>query len=440
MKSLKRLFAVVLIITLFSGCTANNNTTGRNNSEQQSTQTVSSLSSNGASPIEIELAYEATSKAGITALVDQYNQMQDKVRVNAVVYGENNDPMMEKLTLQASTKQFPDVYTSSFNYDQFGIDNFPVVPVQTFIDKENYDLSDIPSNILDMERGADGKLYGMPYVVSSPILYVNEDMFKATGLDSQNLPKTWNELRETAKKLTKDDQYGIYIDYLNSTGNFVFESFLATAGGEMINDSGKAGFNSPEGKSALQFWCDLISEDKSMPNMDRTQATQLFFSGKLAMWIGSSSRLPTLVQGSNFMVETAEFPTVDGKPRRVAAGGYSFMITSNDPQKQAAAWNFIKYAVSPEGNTLYNQKTGCMTVRKSAIEKSELMGDYFKNSPNAKTVYGQMDDLFKWSSFPIEDAKIQKILKDNIIAALQKQKTVEQALKDAEEQANALLQ
>ncbi len=55
------------------------------------------------------------------------------------------------------------------------------------------------------------------------------------------------------------------------------------------------------------------------------------------------------------------------------------------------------------------------------------------------TPYDQVDDMVMWSSFPHEDAKIQKILNDNIIAAVHKQKTVEQALKDTEEQANALL-
>lgn len=438
MKLVKKLLAFTLVLMLLSGCAGKNSETNKNGSGQNSTQTDNSTSVKGEGPIEIEFAH-GNPAASYEALVEEYNKKQDKVRVKAVLYGDNYDAMMEKLLIKASANQLPDVLTSGFNYDQFCLDNLPVVSVQTFIDKEKYDLSDFFPKLLDLGRGNDGKLYGLPLAVSSTIVYINEDMFEEAGLDPKNLPKTWDELKTAAKKLTKEDQYGIYFDYITVSGNFTFESLLATAGGKMINDSKKAGFNSPEGKKALQFLRDLQSEDKTMPNMTRQQADQLFLSGKLAMYATSSGRLETYAKGAKFKLGTAVFPTTDGKARKVASGGNNLMTLSKDAKKQAAAWDFIKYAVSPEGNSLFSKSTGYMTVRKSATEKPELLGDYLKNTPNAMTQYDQVDDMIRWSSFPGEDAKIQKFLKDNIIAAVQKQKTVDQALRDAEEQGNALL-
>lgn len=436
MKLLKNLLAIMLVVALLSGCSANNSETTKNDSVQKSTQPDNSTSGEGEGPIEIKFSYINPS-AGYEAVMDAYNKMQDKVQVKSYGIEENYDPLMQKLVLQASANQLPDIYTSGYNVNQFGIDNFPVVPVQTFIDKENYDLSDFFPKLLDLGRGENGKLYGLPLSVSSTIMYINEDLFNAAGLDPKNLPKTWDELRTTAKKLTKGDQYGFYFDYISSSGTFFFEGLLATAGGEMINDSKKAGFNSPAGKRALQFLCDLQS-DGSMPNMTRAQADQLFLSGKLAVYVTVSNRLQ-VYKDANFKLGTAVSPSADGVSRKIPTGGNDLFIISKDPKVQAAAWDFIKYCASPEGTALFTKTTGTMAVRKSAVEKPELLGDYLKNTPNAMTGYNQVDDLIRWSVFPKEDPQIQKALSDNIVAAVQKQKTVDQALKDAEEQANALL-
>src|SRR5690625_6745226 len=45
------------------------------------------------------------------------------------------------------------------------------------------------------------KLVSMPFNSSTPVLYYNKDAFKAAGLDTDNPPKTWQELAEAAKKI-----------------------------------------------------------------------------------------------------------------------------------------------------------------------------------------------------------------------------------------------
>src|SRR5690625_1054425 len=47
----------------------------------------------------------------------------------------------------------------------------------------------------------EGKLVSMPFNSSTPVLYYNKDAFKAAGLDTDNPPKTWQELAEAAKKI-----------------------------------------------------------------------------------------------------------------------------------------------------------------------------------------------------------------------------------------------
>src|SRR5437879_4607131 len=48
------------------------------------------------------------------------------------------------------------------------------------------------------------KLYALPINRSTPILYYNKQRFKAAGLDPDMPPRTWNELRDAARMLTRD--------------------------------------------------------------------------------------------------------------------------------------------------------------------------------------------------------------------------------------------
>ncbi len=79
-------------------------------------------------------------------------------------------------------------------------------------------------------------------------------------------PKTWEELREYAKKLTvdlneagKSDRYGFGI-----VPELVRQVFMIQAfGGELTNSDGEATFVSPESLKGLQLIIDRYRDDKS---------------------------------------------------------------------------------------------------------------------------------------------------------------------------------
>lgn len=54
----------------------------------------------------------------------------------------------------------------------------------------------------------DGGIYGMPFILFNASLIYNADMFTEAGLDPESPPKTFDELLEYAKKLTKVDANG----------------------------------------------------------------------------------------------------------------------------------------------------------------------------------------------------------------------------------------
>src|SRR6185503_11508717 len=94
---------------------------------------------------------------------------------------------------------------------RFMIDSEEIVPVQDFIDRDKFALDDLEPAILNYYRVPD-KLYSLPFNASSAILYYNKTAFKEAGLDPDKPPKTFDEVTDYAKKLTKgtgnDKRYG----------------------------------------------------------------------------------------------------------------------------------------------------------------------------------------------------------------------------------------
>jgi multiple sugar transport system substrate-binding protein len=375
----------------------------------------------------------------VDKLVQEYNDSQKKVIVKPVFVQGSYEGIIEKIQAQAVAKQFPDVFTNGFVYTRFAVDTLPVVPLQNFIDKGKFDTSDFFPQMLNLGKGDDGKQYAMPFAVSTPILFYNADHFKEAGLDPEKPPTTWEEVRQAAKKLTGNGRFGIYYDY-QITGNWLYQAMTETAGGSMMaKDLKSVGFDTDAGRKAMQYWVDLVNTDSSMPNMDNKQASQSFQSGNISMYVTTTAALSGFRKQAKFNLRTAAFPSLDGK-RVVPAGGNNLFMLSKDPKKQEAAWDFIKFATLPRGTTIVAQGYGYMVTRKSALEDPKLMGDFLNQTPAAKATYSQVKDMVPWYNFPgPTGSKVYKIVQDNIQAALLKQKTVDQAVKEAAEKSNALL-
>ena len=64
-------------------------------------------------------------------------------------------------------------------------------------------------------------------------------------------------------------------------------------------------------------------------------------------------------------------------------------MAGSTPEKQEAAFQYIKFATSPETTTFWSQNTGYMPVRKSAVESDEMQA-FFEENPNFRTAVEQL--------------------------------------------------
>lgn len=393
-------------------------------------------------PIEIDFLHIHGGSQGeaLEKIVENYHDSQDEVRVNPIYVEGSYEGVVERLQSLAATNQLPAITQAGFTYTQYMMENMPVVPAQEFIDAEEFDTSDYFPQMLDLARNADGELQGLPFAVSNPVVYYNKEMFEEAGINAEEELSTFEGIRNIAKKLTTDETNGVYFNY-SITGNWLFQAMVETLGGKMIEEDQKSvAFDGEEGVKALQYWTDLMNDDQSMPNISDQQAQQAFASGKLAMYVTTPAAFAEMQAQSDFEVGLLLFPTDGQHPRVVPAGGNNVFVLETTEEEQEAAWDFMKFATSPESTAIVAKEMGYMAVRASAVTDQNLLGAYYEETPAAYVPYEQLKEMVPWHNFPGKGgSRIYKVVQDNIEAALNNQKSPEQAIEDAAKEANSLL-
>jgi sn-glycerol 3-phosphate transport system substrate-binding protein len=119
-------------------------------------------------------------------------------------------------------------------------------------------------------------------------------------------------------------------------------------------------------------------------------------SGQHEMAIDTSAALGTIkavLGGPNAPdVELGVGPMPSPGPKKggvLVSGGELFMVNKSSPEKQAAAWEFLKFLDSTENDTAWAIGTGYMPIRKSSAD-SAAMQQYWQANPEFKVAYDQL--------------------------------------------------
>lgn len=131
---------------------------------------------------------------------------------------------------------------------------------------DNKDLFDAAwydeDDLLGAARGfpvwSNGERYALPITAESQIMFFNDDAMTAAGASA---PKTFEELYETAKKVKTDQIAGIAMRAKASSGATAASlGFLFSHGARMVDDAGKAVFNSADGIRAMDMYGKLLRD------------------------------------------------------------------------------------------------------------------------------------------------------------------------------------
>jgi sn-glycerol 3-phosphate transport system substrate-binding protein len=321
----------------------------------------------------------------INAMTDAFNKAQSKCVVEPVFQGSYDDSL-NKLKAGLQSKDVPAAIQLYDLATRLMVDLGVAVPMQDFIDKDKYNISDYEPNILAYYT-VDNRLWSMPFNTSNPMLYYNKDMFKAAGLDPNKPPRTFAEVQEYARKLTKKDasgkvtQYGVSI----AVYGWFFEQLLAVQGGLYANNGNgrdsratAAAFNSPEGQKILTWWKAMYDEG-ILGNFGRATAdTQKAFDAQqTAMIIESTAGLRARLNaaqgkfelGTGFLPRSSED---DFKKAGTIIGGGSLWILKDRPDaERACAWEYVQHMTSAKQQAYWHINSGYYPVHKRGYEEPD---------------------------------------------------------------------
>ncbi len=342
-------------------------------------------------PVTIQVWYSLGAKysAPLGVIIDKFNAMQDMITVEGVYQGGYSTTQEKLLTAYVAgdppvLAQLEQALVGAF------VDNDALVPLDSFIKADKtYNIKDFNK---DITQGAtyNKKLYGLPINVSTPVLYINRDLFRKAGLDPDKYPTTWDEAYDIAKKISDlgPDIYGMRI--YNS--GWIIDSLFHQFGGSVFNkDNTKCLVNSSEIKKAMGFWKKMVDDGIAVYQGGKDGST-MDASGVVGMVMRSTGSIAWFKDNVTFDWGVAPFTL--GKTKAVSLGGGNiYIVKKTTPEEQFAAWEFLKYLTNTENQVYWSTNTGYMVSRKSAKESPEIQA-ILKADPRYNVTYDQLKDAF----------------------------------------------
>jgi len=286
-------------------------------------------------------------------------------------------------------------------------------------------------------------IYSIPFQRSTIVLYYNRDAFAKAALDPNAPPRTWTELRQVAQKLTVHDASGTVTRWgvgIPTTGftYWLFQGFAAEAGGTLANPDGtEVYYNTPQTRRALGFWLALQDAGVEPPNVTEwgTLPTE-FIAGRFAMVYHSTGSLTFVHANASFPFGTAFMPA-DARYGTPTGGGNLYIFKRIPAERQRAAWQFVQWMTAPQQAARWSEASGYVAVRRSAFN-IKLYQEYTARFPQALTARDQL--AYAQAELATHNSgQVQKVLSDNLQAALTRTRTPAQALSAAQAQADQIL-
>jgi ABC-type glycerol-3-phosphate transport system substrate-binding protein len=400
-------------------------------------------------------ATEAANHQRFLDNVAEFERLNPSVKIDA------REGKMDPQTFAAKLAggQLEDVFYVYFTDPATLIGKHQIADISKYL-KDFPAAGQVRPDILKVFSGPDGKVYGLPYKNYSMGLLYNRTLFTKAGLDPDNPPTTWTEVRTAAQKIAALGQGTVgYGDYSKSnTGGWHFTAELYSLGGAIaVNDGGtwKAAFNNDKGRQVLQQLKDMRWTDNSMGSrqlLEWADLLQLMGSGKLGMYVATSDNVPTIVnQYKGNFADYGLGPVPDGKG--TLGGGEGYVFNAKDsPAKIRAGLKWLTFwFTNPDRFAAENKWSSDNKLPVGLPEPQIFTGEAAQKQAAADKQYANVPQrnyapfVSSMSTIPLKleppnaqqiyavlDVAMQKVLTD-------RNANPDQLLGDAEKQVNTIL-
>jgi multiple sugar transport system substrate-binding protein len=332
-----------------------------------------------------------------------------------------------------------DTTTDSFHCDDFQAAIYGqagwLVPLEQVVQKYSIDLKDWPQTLINDVSSWKGKLYRLPWGNDTEIFFYRTDYFKEAGVEP---PTTWDELVEVAKKLTKDDRYGIALSGQKNgvLGNDI-QHWTNQAGGA-INK-----LDDPGSKEALVFYKDLFAKHQvapaSVPQEDYGSVFQGWLGDKYAMWWCWDGFFGAMRTNEAFWKDqvSAFLPPKGPQNNQTITGCWGWAISQYSEKKELAE-EWVGFTARPEIMKL-QIKRGRVPARMSLWSDPEVQ-DQAPSAPFLEELAKSGPDSVKARPVTPSIQEIYDAAEQNIHAFLTDQVSIDEATDNAMKKIKPILE
>lgn len=279
------------------------------------------------------------------------------------------------------------------------------------------------------------KSFGIPWYLSTSITVYNKDLLQKAGVSEP--PATYEALAQVARQVKdKTGKYAFFTTVVPEDSAELLQS-MVQMGVTLLDDQGKAAFNTPEGKAAFQYWTDLYKQGllpKEVLTQGHRRAIDLYQAGETALLTTGPQFLKTISTNAPAVAQvSAVAPQMTGQTGKKNVAVMNLVIPRNTDQPDAA----LKFAlfVTNNDNQLAFAKAANVLPSTVAALKDSYFTQVAADAPAidvARSVSAkQMQDAAILLPAIKDIKELQKIVYDNLQAAMLDEKSVDQAVADA---------
>ncbi|WEJ32942.1 ABC transporter substrate-binding protein [Devosia sp. SD17-2] len=178
-----------------------------------------------------------------------------------------------RLATQIVGDAAPDIIQMDFRYLSEYASRGALLPLDEYLGNK-LDLSAIPADQVDANRGADGKLYGISFGVNVAACHVNETAWEEAGVEAPKSGITYEELAERALAFKAATKRSGMFGLADASGVEVpFENFLRQRGKALYTADGEIAFDTSDARDWFALWQDMRKSGACVPA--DVQATDL---------------------------------------------------------------------------------------------------------------------------------------------------------------------
>lgn len=361
-----------------------------------------------AEKVEIELWHAMGGALGeaTNAVVEQFNASQDQYNLTPIYKGNYEETLTATIAAFRAGEQPNIVQVFDAGAATIIGAQGAVIPAQDLIEQAGFTFRDdyIPG-VANFYADENGKMVGMPFNSSTPILYYNVEALEKAGVEP---PVTWEEFEQIAPKLVEAG----FVPMAQSHLPWIFtENFMSRHNLQFATNAN--GYGGAEGTRLLvnveplkmhftrvKEWIDAGLFGYYGTGWGDNQAP--FENGEVAMWLGSSASFGGLRQSADFEFRSTFLPywqAVTEEPYHTFIGGAAlFAMTGHEEAENEASAAFFQFLSSAEPQVFWHKQTGYVPITTEAYELAREQG-YYDEIPFAETGTQQLQGRAgEWNS------------------------------------------